>query len=518
MRLVRPSTRRVRRTAGLATTVMRRLLGRGLRLPRRHPWALVGAAAALACALLAWLLGPGLEQWFVAEGMDSERADILSAMVLSMLATAVVAGVSRRMAPARLGGLVGFTGIQVVPFLVRAATLPATPGLLVRADVLGWVLQPIGMLLLGAISVVVGGALGIGLRRDAAGLPRLVRRHRLWPAAPVAAALVVAGSLAAVTALQEGPLGALRDYTNPVTGALPPGDSASADPATGRPAGSTPATPTPSPSPDMAVLRRLPGHVESLVVAGRLVVVYVPGVYASDDSLHLPVLYLLHGSPGDPEEWLGSGGQLQGVLDQLIGNGTIPPVLTVLPDGNGPASNDTEWGNSSQGQIESWLIDQVVPSVDAQFRTLGAAYRGIAGLSSGGFGAVNLALRHPTVFDWAGSYSGYFVANTRIFGTGAAWRANSPLYTAAGVPASERMPLYLGAGTQDFEFRAATSQFATTLRRLDWPDVDFQIVPGGHGWGAWQAELVQSLDWLGQLWGPQPGSRPGGGPSLPGSA
>ena len=164
------------------------------------------------------------------------------------------------------------------------------------------------------------------------------------------------------------------------------------------------------------------------------------------------------------------------------------------PDAGRPAerqrarnSNDTEWGNSSQGDVETWLIDQVIPAIDNQYRTLGAAYRGIAGLSSGGFGAVNLAVRNPTDFSWAAGYSGYYVGRSGIFGS--AWRANSPLYTAAAVPAAERMPLYLGAGSQDYDFRPGTLQFAATLKSIGWTDYDLQTVPGGHGWVAWQRRV-----------------------------
>jgi hypothetical protein len=66
------------------------------------------------------------------------------------------------------------------------------------------------------------------------------------------------------------------------------------------------------------------------------------------------------------------------------------------------------------------------------------------------------------------------------------------------------MPLYLGAGSTDYVFKPDTVQFAATLRALDWPDVDLQTVPGGHGWVAWTPEMVQSFTMLGQLWGPEP--------------
>ena len=469
-----------------------RLLLAPIRLAGRHLWVMVAAGSAALCAVLGWLLGNGLAQYFEAQGMDNERAYLLTAVVLVILATAVVGAASRRPAPTRVGGLVGFAAIEIVPFLVRAANQPAIAGLKYQQNILGWILQPLGMLLLAAISVVVGTALGVGLARDATHLPPFFRRRRFWPAIAVALALVVVASGAAVTALQDGPLSALRNYSEP-TAVLP----STSTPA----ASSTPFVVVPDPTPDISLLRQIPGGVSYLTIANRQVDVYVPGVYGADPELSLPVVYLLHGTPGQQADWL-NGAQLSAVLDQMIGTGVMPPTIVVLPNGNTPRSTDTEWGDSSSGDIEAWIVNQVVPSIDLQYRTLGAAYRGIAGLSSGGYGAVSVAFQNPTVFSWAGSYSGYFVGREATFGS--AWRANSPLYTASGVPVAERMPLYLGAGSTDYVFKPDTAQFAATLTALGWPDVDLQTVPGGHGWVAWTPEMVQSFTMLGQLWGPEP--------------
>jgi enterochelin esterase-like enzyme len=477
-----------------------RLVGRRLTIVT-----VIGTAAL--CALAAWLLGSGLEQWFVAQGMDDERADLLSAMVLVLLATAAAGAASRRPAPTRVGGLIGFVGIQIVPFLIRAANAPPIPGLRYTQDVAGWILQPLGMLLLAVLSVVVGAALGVGLARDITRLPSLVRRRRSWPLILLAIALVVAASSAAVTALQNGPLTALRDYN--VGGAATAVDPAHPS-ATPTPNGSS--APTAQPTPNVPVLRLIAGQLFDLTIGGHPVDVYLPGMYLAAPTLSFPVLYLLHGTPGDQNEWL-DGGDVEGVFDQLIANGTVPPMIVVLPNGNETYANDTEWGNSSYGQVESWLVNQVVPSITSQYRTLGATYRGIAGLSSGGYGAVNIALQNPSVFGWAGSYSGYFVGRSAIFGN--AWKANSPLYTAAGLPSSERFPLYLGAGSQDYTYGPDTTQFASALKAMGWTDYDLQMVPGGHGWQAWDAELADSMTWLGELWGQTPWTTPANPPPIP---
>lgn len=109
-------------------------------------------------------------------------------------------------------------------------------------------------------------------------------------------------------------------------------------------------------------------------------------------------------------------------------------------------------------------MNTLVPTIDAQYRTLGAARRGIAGLSAGGFGAVNIAIHHPGLFSWVGSYSGVFMAPNNLFG--AESDANSPELTAPALPAAERFPLYLGGGAQDTEILPDTEQFIATVQGL----------------------------------------------------
>ncbi len=203
----------------------------------------------------------------------------------------------------------------------------------------------------------------------------------------------------------------------------------------------------------------------------------------------------------------GPGAQPPGVLDQISGSGPLPPGIPVPPDGNGSVLSDAEWGDDAHGDhVERWLTTQVVPGIDGRYRTLGARYPGIAGLSAGGFGAVNIALRHPDLFRWAASYSGYFTARPDIFGSLAV--ANSPDQTAAGVATAQRMPLFVGVGATDREYVDANQRFVAQLQGLGWAPVQHELVPGGHGWEAWRAEMVDSLRWLGSLWGPSPGLPP----------
>jgi putative tributyrin esterase len=242
------------------------------------------------------------------------------------------------------------------------------------------------------------------------------------------------------------------------------------------------------------------GRVDSFSVEGRGVLAYMPLSYLALPGVRLPVVYFLHGSPGAAPDWIG-GAQLPTLLDRMVALGQLPPLIAVFPDGNG--ADGSWWGNTLHGAaLEPWFVDRLVPAVDLRFRTLGAAQRGIAGVSAGGFGAVNLAIRHPGVFTWVASYSGVFTAKPDLFGGAAA--VNSPALTVSVVPAPRRFPLFLGAGAGDGTFRPESEQFIRTVRGLGWAPLEAEIVPGGHGWDAWAVEVRDSLAWLGRLWSADP--------------
>lgn len=118
-----------------------------------------------------------------------------------------------------------------------------------------------------------------------------------------------------------------------------------------------------------------------------------------------PVLYLLHGYNGDERSWpdLGAIGP---TLDRLIGAGTLPPLLVVMPRaGNSWYVNSREVGGP--GDIETAIIEDLRQGIEATYpvrRDRGG--RAIAGLSMGGFGALHLAFAHPDLFAAVASLSG----------------------------------------------------------------------------------------------------------------
>ena len=112
-----------------------------------------------------------------------------------------------------------------------------------------------------------------------------------------------------------------------------------------------------------------------------------------------PVVYLLNGGAGSYVDWSTLGDA------EKITAGV--PVLVVMPDG-GTGGNYTDWyGDDGTGQRplwESYHVDQLLPWVDATFRT--TRRHAVAGMSMGGNGALHYAARYPDRFDAVASFSG----------------------------------------------------------------------------------------------------------------
>ena len=130
--------------------------------------------------------------------------------------------------------------------------------------------------------------------------------------------------------------------------------------------------------------------------------VYLPPGYTT--STRYPVVYLLHGLPGDPQEYADAL-DLADLGDELVETGEAEPFIAVLPAAGLSAHYDGEWA----GPWERYLVSDVVPWVDAELPTLATRQgRTLAGLSAGGFGAIDIGLRNPRLFGTLESWSGYF--------------------------------------------------------------------------------------------------------------
>lgn len=219
-------------------------------------------------------------------------------------------------------------------------------------------------------------------------------------------------------------------------------------------------------------------------------VVYLPPGFAA--TRRYPVAYLLHGLPGSPTEFVAGAGLLRWA-DDSIAAGTVPPFVAVMPAAGPRPQYNGEWA----GPWERALVHDVVPWADAALPTLPrAADRVLAGISAGGFGAADIALRNPGVFGTVESWSGYFAPlrdGPFKHATRAELAANDPRLLARHAP-PRAMRFFLSTGPfHSHWFRPAqTVDFARELSRLG---VTVRLLHLRIAKGEYTAQLAAGLAW-----------------------
>jgi enterochelin esterase family protein len=142
----------------------------------------------------------------------------------------------------------------------------------------------------------------------------------------------------------------------------------------------------------------------------RIVPVYLPPSYGADRARRFPVCYVLAGFTGRGRALLNDNPwspALPERMDALISRGACEEMILVLPDCFTRYGGSQYLNSSATGRYEDHVVEELVPHVDRAYRTLpGRAHRGVMGKSSGGYGALVLAMRHPEVFGAVASHSG----------------------------------------------------------------------------------------------------------------
>lgn len=228
---------------------------------------------------------------------------------------------------------------------------------------------------------------------------------------------------------------------------------------------------------------------------------YLPPQYFTEPTRRFPVIYLLHGSPGVPLDWL-RGGDAVGAGAAAAAEGS--PSIIVLPHVSRWWLDDSECVDGGHEQVETYLFSAVLPAVDAGLRTLpNRNARAIAGMSAGGYCALNMGLRHrdqiSTILDMSGlvrpTHAGGMAA---LFGRRAdldrVVAANSPEVYAKSLPAAPDMHVWLDSGTGDGEVLSGLTAMNATLRGRG-IDSTLHLRPGAHTFAVWRPGLRESLSW-----------------------
>ncbi len=318
----------------------------------------------------------------------------------------------------------------------------------------------------------------------------------------------------------------------------------SAKPTSSEPARPAPASPAAAQGPSRVVTERV--HSDALGV-DKDVVIYLPRGYDAQPAKHWPVFYYLHGLGGNETNWVEKG-KLGAAADQLG-----LEAIVVMPDGDDgfyvdsafkidyekcmadgtglfvPAQQPHDKTCVRARNYETYIAKDLVGWVDGHYRTLARRdARAVAGLSMGGFGAMELAMRHPDEFSVAASHSGAVALLYRgprpfapgkaelwtdvadwgkgagaitdwirgVFGPDiATWKAHDVVELATKLGPG-KLALYFDCGSEDDFALQDNVQYvheALTARHIEH---EYYLGPGKHDFAFWSARVPVSLAFL----------------------
>jgi S-formylglutathione hydrolase FrmB len=142
----------------------------------------------------------------------------------------------------------------------------------------------------------------------------------------------------------------------------------------------------------------------------RPVWVYVPPGYDADLDRRYPSVYVIQGFTGQIDMWNNRQPfrpTFTELIDAMFEREEAPPVLVVFVDCWTSLGGSQFLNSSGTGRYLDYLCDEVVPFVDARYRTdARRERRGIQGKSSGGYGAMVVPMLRPEQFGALASHAG----------------------------------------------------------------------------------------------------------------
>lgn len=244
--------------------------------------------------------------------------------------------------------------------------------------------------------------------------------------------------------------------------------------------------------------------------------IYLPSDYESSNRTY-PVVYLLHGYTDDNTGWL-QFGEINRFADKAIAEGTIPPMIIVMPN-----ADSSFYINSYDGKekYEDFFIKEFMPSIEKSYRIKAQKrYRGVAGLSMGGYGTLIYALKYPELFAAAAPFSAAVLDDNAIetmsadgwkntFGQlygrnleGKArlnkdWYANSILKIVETKSTDDlkKVRYWIDCGDDDFLTKGnCLLHIALTEKRVPH---EFRVRDGAHTWTYWRTGITDALQFIG---------------------
>ena len=263
--------------------------------------------------------------------------------------------------------------------------------------------------------------------------------------------------------------------------------------------------------------------IEQSTVASKILnkevryTIYLPPDYTSSERTY-PVVYLLHGYTDDNTGWL-QFGEINRYADKAIADGTIPPMIIAMPNGD-----SSFYINSYDGKekYEDFFIKEFMPSIEKTYRIKAEKkYRGVAGLSMGGYGSLIYALKYQDLFAVAAPLSApvwsddevinfseeqWIETNGQLYGRGLkgrdrltkAWYSNSILKIIETKSAEDlkKVRYWIDCGDEDY-LSVGNCLLHIALMNKKVPH-EFRIRDGIHNWTYWRTGIMNALQFIGQ--------------------
>lgn len=244
--------------------------------------------------------------------------------------------------------------------------------------------------------------------------------------------------------------------------------------------------------------------------------IFLPSDYYTSERAY-PVTYLLHGYGDADDGWI-QFGEVNRLADDAIKAGKIPPMIIVTPDGF-----TSFYINTADGKLnyEDFFIKELIPHIEKTYKVKAERkYRGIAGLSMGGYGALMYALKYPNLFVAAAPLSAAVWTDNDIinldegmfnglFGNSMgknlkgkdrltpAWLSNSPLAIIEKKTKEElaAVSYWIDCGDDDF-LTIGNAQLHIALTNKKVPH-EFRMRDGAHNWTYWRTGIIDALSFIG---------------------
>jgi enterochelin esterase-like enzyme len=215
-------------------------------------------------------------------------------------------------------------------------------------------------------------------------------------------------------------------------------------------------------------------YLESPTLARRVAYsIYLPPCYDTDKARVYPVVYLLHGASAGHTQWPDLN--VAPDADTLIAQGSIAPLVVVMPDGDYQLSED----------YAAFVLRDLMPHIEQTTRVARDRQgRAIGGISLGGSLALTIALEHPDLFSAVGGHS------PAVDSTLARRLTPTPMWSSLRV--------YLDVGRND-SLAPDVKAFASALEAHDLKPA-FHLYPGEHNRTYWRAHTAEYLAFYAAGW------------------